>query len=135
MSSLHAFLSATLADRHIGDEELPLIRERLFADGELTLEDVKLLIELYCGSGEPSAAFSRLLFDVLEEVLLADGEISPSEQYYLLKLLYSDRVVRDAEREFLKKLRAGLIIRSPEFESLYQTAMQSPNRDWCVGGA
>lgn len=134
MSRLHDFVARTIADRRIDDDELPLIRDQLYADGELTLEDVKVLIELYCGCDEPSAKFSRLLFTVLEEVLLEDEEISPSEQYYLLKLLYADRVVRDTEREFLRKLRSKLKSRSPEFEALYQTALSSPNTNWCVGG-
>ncbi len=134
MSRLHDFVATTLADRQITDDELPQIREKIYADGELSLGDVKLLIELYCGSDEPSPQFSRLLFAVLEEVFLADGELSPSEQYYLLKLLYSDRVVRDSEREFLKKLRTKLKSRSPEFEALYETAMNAPARNWSVGG-
>jgi hypothetical protein len=134
MSQLHDFIATTLADRQISDAELPKIRERLYADGELSQEDVKLLVELYCGCDEPSAKFSKLLFGVLEEVLLADDEISPSEQFYLLKLLYSDRVVRDSERAFLKKLRGRLSRKVPEFEALYETAMKAPDRNWSVGG-
>ncbi len=132
MSRLHDFVATTLADRHISDAEVPLIREQLYADGELSHDDVKLLIELYCGSKEPSPSFSRLFFAVLDEVLLADGEISPSEQFYLLKMLYSDRVIRDPEREFLRKLRTKLPGRSPEFESLCQTALGAPNKNWIV---
>ncbi len=134
MSRLNDFIATTLADRQITDDELPQIRERLYADGELSQDDVKLLVELYCGCEEPSAKFSKLLFAVLEEVLLADDEISPSEQYYLLKLLYSDRVVRDSERKFLKKLKGKLSRKLPEFEALYETAMNSPDRNWNVGG-
>jgi hypothetical protein len=134
MSPLYDFVATTLADRQISDDELPLIREKLYADGELSMDDVKLLVELYCGCDEPSPSFSRLFFAVLEEVFLADDEISPSEQYYLLKMLYSDRVVRAAEREFLQKLRAKLPRHSPEFEALYETAMHAPDRDWSVGG-
>jgi|GEM_PF-3288970 hypothetical protein len=134
MSRLNDFIATTLADRQISDDELPQIRERLYADGELSQEDVKLLVELYCGCDEPSPKFSKLLFGVLEEVLLADDEISPSEQFYLLKLLYSDRVVRDSERQFLKKLRGKLSRKAPEFEALYETAMKAPDRNWSVGG-
>jgi hypothetical protein len=134
MSRLNDFISTTLSDRRVSDAELPLIREQIYADGELSIGDVKLLVELYCGSEEPSPLFSRLLFGVLEEVFLADDELSPSEQYYLLKLLYSDRVVRDEEREFLKKLRGKLPRRSPEFEELYATALAAPAKNWSVGG-
>ena len=132
MSRLHDFVATTLADRRISDAEVPLIREKLYADGELSQGDVKLLVELYCGTEEPSPSFDRLFFAVLEEVLLADGEISASEQYYLLKMLYSDRVIRDQERDFLRKLRTKLPSRSPEFESLCQTALGAPDRNWTV---
>jgi len=135
MSRLHDFVTTTLADRQISDDELPLIREKLYADGELSQGDVKLLVELYCGCDEPSPSFSRLFFAVLEEVLLADDEISPSEQFYLLKMLYSDRIVREDERAFLRKLRAKLPSRSPEFESLFETAMNAPTQNWSVGGS
>jgi len=135
MSRLHDFVSTTLADRQISDAELPLIREKLYADGELSQGDVKLLVELYCGCDEPSPQFSRLFFAVLEEVMLVDDEISPSEQYYLLKMLYADRIVREDEREFLRKLRGKLPRRSPEFESLYETAMNAPTQNWSVGGS
>lgn len=135
MSRLHDFVTTKIADRQISDDELPLIREELYADGELSQADVKLLVELYCGCDEPSPLFSRLFFAVLEEVMLADDEISPSEQYYLLKMLYADRIVREDEREFLRKLRGKLPRRSPEFESLYETAMNAPTQNWSVGGS
>jgi hypothetical protein len=134
MSRLHDFVATMSSDRRISDDELPLIREQIYADGELSLDDVKLLVELYCTCGDPSPQFCRLLFGVLEEVLLADGEISPSEQYYLLKLLYTDRVIRESEREFLKKLRGKLPQRTPEVEELIATALAAPARDWSVGG-
>jgi hypothetical protein len=132
MSRLHEFVATTLADRQISDAEVSQIRQHLYADGELGLDDVKLLIELYCGTEEPSTTFSKLFFSVLEDVLLADGEISQSEQYYLLKMLYSDRVIRDTERDFLKKLRKKLSKRSPQFEELCQTALAAPNKNWTV---
>jgi hypothetical protein len=43
-------------------------------------------------------------------------------------------VVRDEEREFLKKLRGKLPRRSPEFEELYATALAAPAKNWSVGG-
>jgi hypothetical protein len=134
MSRLHDFITTTLADGQVSDAELPLLREKLYADGELSQDDVKLLVELYCGCDDPSPLFGRLFFAVLEEVMLADAQISPSEQYYLLKMLYSDRIIREDEREFLRKLRASLPRRTPEFESLYDTAMNAPTQQWSVGG-
>ena len=59
----------------------------------LNLDDVKLLVQLYCEADHRCPAFEDLFFDVLEEVLLEDGQIQPAEQFYLLKMLYSDRKI------------------------------------------
>lgn len=134
MSKQFEFLSATLANKKIDDAEVAAIREHIHADGQLDIEDVKLLIELYCEAREYPAAFENLFFDVLKQVMLADGEVSPIDQFYLLKMLYSDRVIRERELDFLRKLKRDAKHFSPEFESLYQNAVESPRTNWDVGG-
>lgn len=134
MSSFHEFVSALLADKEIDDAEVPLIREHLYQDGHLDLDDVKLLVELYCGATGYCSAFEDLFFSVFEEVLLADGEIQPSEQFYLLKMLYSDRIIRDREKDFLLKLREAARFTTPEFEALCKEAFQAHPVAWSVGG-
>jgi hypothetical protein len=134
MSQLHQFLATIQNDGVICDNEVPLIRQKLSEDGELDLEDVKLLIELYCESENRSPAFDSLFFSVLEGVFLADGQITPSEEYYLLKMLYSDREIREPELEFLRRLRKQLPQRSANFEALFETALNSPKKNWSVGG-
>ena len=134
MSTFYEFVAETLADRHIGDAEVPLIREHLYRDGRLDLDDVKLLVELYCKATDYCPAFEDLFFSVLGEVFLADGEIQPSEQYYLLKMLYSDREIRDREREFLLKLKQKAEQTTPEFEALIDQALQCHSTAWSVGG-
>ena len=71
---------------------------------------------------------------VLEEVILEDGQIQPSEQYYLLKMIYSDRVINDREREFLRKLKETATSISPDFEALCDTALDAPDTNWDIGG-
>lgn len=134
MSRLYDFLQDNLADRKITDAEVPAIRERLYADGQLNLDDVKLLIELYCEADSRCPAFEKLFFSVLEDVLLEDGEIQPGEQYYLLKMLYSDREIQQPERAFLQSLRQRASVRTPEFNALCETALAAPSRNWGVGG-
>jgi hypothetical protein len=134
MTRLQDFVAQKLADRKVCDAELPAIRERLYADGQLNLDDVKLLIELYCEADRRSPAFEQLFFAVLEEVLLEDGEIQPGEQYYLLKMLYSDREIQPAERTFLQNIRQRLRSRPPEFEALCETALAAPSKHWTTGG-
>ncbi|OHB66197.1 MAG: hypothetical protein A2V70_12700 [Planctomycetes bacterium RBG_13_63_9] len=134
MSNFHEFVSATLADKRITDSEVPLIRERLYQDGCLDLEDVQVLVELYCGASEYCPAFEELFFSVLEEVFLVDDEIQPAEQFYLLKMLYSDREIRDREKDFLLKLKQTASHTTPEFEALCDEALRAHPTAWSVGG-
>lgn len=134
MSTFHEFVAETLSDKRIDDQEVALIRDRLCQDGWLDLDDVKLLVEFYCSARDRSPAFEDLFFQVLEKVFLADGEIGPSEQFYLLKMLYSDREIHQREREFLLKLRRGVSRVTPEFDALCKEALQAHPTDWDVGG-
>ena len=134
MSDFHQFVSTILADKTIDDSEVHLIRDRIYQDGLLDLEDVKLLVELYCGAREYCPAFEDLFFSVLEEVILEDGQIQPSEQFYLLKMVYSDRVIHDREREFLLKLQASASSVSPDFQALCDTVLVAPASNWDLGG-
>jgi len=134
MSQFYQLLAQIQADRGITDDEILPIRQYIEADGKLDLDDVKLLIELYCDADDRCPAFDELFFSTLERVFLADGQISPSEEFYLLKMLYSDREIREPERNFLRQLRKQLPKRSASFESLFDTAMNSPAKNWSVGG-
>ena len=134
MTTFNEFVSAMLADHKIDESEVPRIRQYLYQDGRLDLEDVKLLVELYCTAAEYCPAFEDLFFDVLDKVILADGEIQPAEQFYLLKMIYSDRVIRGREREFLVKLRRTAAITTPDFEALCDEAFSAHPTAWSVGG-
>ena len=79
-------------------------------------------------------AFEDLFFDVLEKAILADGRIQASEQFYLLKLLYSDREIRDREKDFLLKLKREARQTTPEFDALCDEALQAHPTAWSVGG-
>ena len=134
MPRCRELLSTTLANQKIDDDEVGTIREQIYRDGHLDLEDVRLLIELYCEAREYPAAFETLFFDVLKKVFLADGEVTPEEQYHLLKMLYSDRVIRNRELEFLRELKREAKHVSPEFDTLCQNAFEAHPTNWNVGG-
>ena len=127
-------LSTILANQKIDDGEVGAIREQIYRDGQLDLDDVRLLIELYCEAREYPATFETLFFDVLKKVFLADGEVTPDEQYHLLKMLYSDRVIRTRELEFLRELKREAKHVSPEFDTLCQNAFEAHPTNWNVGG-
>jgi hypothetical protein len=134
MSQLYQFLATIQANGKICDDEVSLIRQKLGEDGQLDGDDVKLLVTLYCETGNRCPAFDTLFFSVLEKVLLTDGQISPSEEFYLLKMLYSDRTIHEPEREFLRRLRKQLPERTASFDHLFDTAMESPASNFSVGG-
>ena len=134
MSQLHQFVAKIHADGKICDDDAAQIARQLESDGQLDIADVKLLVELYCGTKQRCPVFDELFFAVLEKVFLSDGQISPSEEYYLLKMLYSDREINEREREFLRRLRKQLPERTATFEALFDTAINCPNTNWSVGG-
>jgi hypothetical protein len=125
MSQLYQFLTKIQANGQICDEEVSQIRQKLGEDGQLDGNDVKLLVTLYCETENRCPAFDSLFFSVLEKVLLTDGQISPSEEYYLLKMLYSDREIRQPERDFLQRLRKQLPERTATFDHLVDEAMSA----------
>jgi hypothetical protein len=134
MSRCVELLRTTLANKKIDEEEVDVIREQINRDGQLDLEDVRLLIELYCEAREYPAAFESLFFDTLNKVFLADGEVTPDEQYHLLKMLYSDRVIRNRELEFLHELKRDSRHVSPEFQTLCENAFDAHPTNWNLGG-
>jgi len=105
MAGLYELQSELLADKKITRDEVALIGEQIRSDGRLDLDDVKFLVELLAGADEVCPEFDKLLFPTLKEVLLRDGAIGLDEQFYLLKLLYSDGHVRECEKAFLRELK------------------------------
>lgn len=130
MTGLQDLRDELLSDGRISEGEVDVLRDYLQRRGSLDMEDVKFLVELLAGAREVCPAFDDLFFPALKQVLLEDGRIGPDEQFYLLKMLYSDGVVRDSEKQFLRELRAEVRESSPEFEQLCETALAAPARGW-----
>jgi hypothetical protein len=134
MPRLHELRSQLLSDGRITEIEVDVIRQQIRRDGQLDLDDVKFLVELLGEAREVCPAFDDLFFPALKQVLLADGGIGHDEQFYLLKMLYSDGQIRESEKRFLRELRAEADHVSPEFEQLCQTAFAAHPTHWDVGG-
>ncbi len=134
MANLYRLQSELLKDHTITNDEVAIIRNHIEEDGQLDLDDVKFLVSLLSDAQEVCSEFDDLFFPVLKNVVLADGRISMDEQFYLLKMLYSDGHVRDCERDFLFELRDELAETTPEFEALCEQVLTVPSRGWSVGG-
>jgi len=134
MGRLHQFRELLLQDGKITDDEVEVIRQYIRQDGKLDLDDVKLLVELQSEATEVSPAFDELFFPVLKEVILADGRVGLDEQFFLLKMLYSDGRVREREKQLLLELRRDAREVTPEFEALCEEAFAAAETNWSVGG-
>ena len=134
MPSLNQLRSELLTDRKITDAEVEVIRDHIRRDGRLDLEDVKFLVGLLSEAREVCPAFDELFFPALKEVVLEDGRIGQDEQFYLLKMLYSDGHVRPSEKQFLLELREEAQEVTPAFEALCDAALAAHPTSWDVGG-
>jgi len=134
MAKYHEVVQQILADGKIEPGELELLCEHVYRNGSPSIDDVRLLVELYTGANGLTPEFEDFFYGVLKKVILTDGEIQPGEQFYLLKVIYSDRVIRPRELAFLRELRREAKQITPDFEQLCQHAFNAPSTNWSVGG-
>ncbi len=134
MGNLYQLQERLLADDRITADEVEVIHNYIHEDGELDMEDLKFLVNLLSSAREVCSEFDDLFFPTLKQIVLADGKIGSDEQFYLLKMLYSDGLVRDVERDFLFELRNEATDVPPEFEALCEEILTVPDRNWDVGG-
>ncbi|MEQ8785719.1 MAG: hypothetical protein RIC55_05450 [Pirellulaceae bacterium] len=132
MSSLHEMRDEILRDHKITPNEVEVLRQYIARDGRLDMEDVKVLVNLLSDAREVCPEFDALFFPALKAVILEDGKIGPDEQFYLLKMLYSDGEIRESETRFLLELRNEAREVPPEFEQLCETALAAHPTNWSV---
>jgi len=112
-------------DLQIDDADWKRIRELLPPAGQPSADDLHALVEMRAEARSVCPAFDSYFFPAFKAHVLADGSISTMEQFQLLRMLYGGGGVDAAERRFLQDLRGALKSPTPEFESLYQLAVQS----------
>jgi hypothetical protein len=122
MTSARHFIEKMLEDRIIDENEVAEIADFIAQDGVLDMDDVKLLVELYCGASSYPESFEELFFGVLRSVLMEDNQILAAERFYLLKMLHAGRSVRPAELAFLEQLKRDASAPCPELEKLIAVA-------------
>ena len=125
MPTLCELSKTTLVDRVIGNDDVLAIREALASCRNVDLAEVGLLVEIYCDAKSYTKEFEDLFFSTLKEVILRDGDIVPSEQFYLLKMLYSDRKIRPRELQFLRELQQEACHVPAEFTELCKEAFHA----------
>ncbi len=133
MAGLQNIQDELLCDGRITRCEVEKIKDYMAADGQLDYQDARFLVELLKKADDVCKEFDDLFFPCLREIILQDGQIGMDEQFLLLQMLYSDGEVRPREREFLSQLYRDVDNVTPEFEQLYQTAMQCKSENWDLG--
>jgi hypothetical protein len=123
LRSLKAQILIEGQDLSIDDSDVARIRACLPSDGTLSHDDIMVLGEMRTEARTVCPAFDKLFFPAFKAYLLADGKITLSEQFLLLRMLYGGGGVDEAERRFLRELRQEAREVSPEFERLYAQAM------------
>jgi hypothetical protein len=134
MNRLQELRRHVLQDRQISRSEVAVIRDYIDQDGELNLQDMKVLVELLSDADDVCPEFDELFFPAMRKIVLQDGRIGEDEQFYLLKMLYSDGHIRESEKSFLTELCRDAREVSPEFEALCETALGAHATNWDVGG-
>src|SRR4051794_1062373 len=104
MAHLDKLAARVLADGHIDDDEVEVIRKELYADGKIDQDEVEFLIGLRNQAKATCPAFETLLFGAVKEYVLADGRIDQEEVAWLRKMLYADGKIDPAEKKFLADL-------------------------------
>lgn len=130
MANLIQIREELLSDGKITVNEVEKIKEHMAADGQLDIQDARLLVELMKDAKEVCAEFDELFFPCLREIILKDGLVGMDEQFVLLQMLYSDGEVRDCERKFLTDLYRSVDEVTPEFHQLCETALNCDDKDW-----
>ena len=119
MADWKALLHKTLlADGSIDAAETAALRAEILADGVVDREEVEFLTDLRNSARQSSPEFIAFFFDAVAQHLLADGKLDAEEAVLARRILFADGVIDDAERAFMKGLRAKAKAISTEFEAL-----------------
>lgn len=135
MTTYQQLVNDICARQEVTADEIDQLYSFVYRNHKPTLDDVRELTNVYVGLRQPSDKFDKFFFGALKKIILEDGVVNPAEQFYLLKLLYSDRNVRQVELQFLRELKREARVTTPEFDALCQQAFQVSGSTWDVGGA
>ncbi|MCE9533961.1 MAG: hypothetical protein K8T89_22990 [Planctomycetes bacterium] len=111
-------------DLQIDEADWARIRALLPETGEPSRDDLRVLLDMRTEARVVCPAFDSYFFPAFKANLLADGKISTTEQFEILRMLYSGGGIDATERRFLQDLRRALREPSPEFEAMYKQAMR-----------
>jgi uncharacterized membrane protein YebE (DUF533 family) len=118
-------MAALLADGHIDEREVEIIRKEFYADRRIDRSELEFLLEARRKAQSSVPSFEKLLFEAMRAVILADGHISPEEVGWIRAFILADGKADAAEKHWLKELRHLADSVCPEFLALYNQLMAS----------
>jgi hypothetical protein len=118
----------------IDSPELELLRRELYAGGKIDRPAADFLVELHKRVQHTTPAFERFFYQAVKHHVLANGRIGAEETAWLRQMLFSDRRLRDEERQFLHELKGEARQVGPEFEALFKECMKQPMEQHTAGG-
>jgi hypothetical protein len=122
-------INLVLADGVIEDSEVKVLRKELYKDGKIDRKEVEFLIDLRNKAQKKAKdkpvnpTFERFFFKAIEDNVLEDGVISPTEAKWLRTMLFADKKIDPGEKKFLKSLKSKAKSTSKAFDALYDECM------------
>jgi hypothetical protein len=133
MTDLRQIEQNILATGKVGSADLNVLRQTLYAGGNVQRREADFLVELHKRVQHMTPAFEEFFYQAIKDHILADGQIDTEEAAWLRQLLYADGKIDDRERKFLHELKGEARQVSPEFELLFAQSMKQPPEQHTCG--
>ena len=114
-----------LAEGHIDTKEVRILRQAFLDYDRIDAEELVFLKELRNQAKSYVKPFTELYIDSVKNYMLAEGGyLNPEKAKWLRQAIFADGRVDDDEKRLLRELKAEAKQTSPEFEALYQAAVE-----------
>jgi hypothetical protein len=114
-----------LAEGHIDTKEVRILRQAFLDYDCIDQEELLFLKELRNQAKSYVKPFTELYIDSIKNYMLADGGyLNPEKAKWLHQAIFADGQVDEDEKHLLRELKTEARQISPEFEALYQAAVE-----------
>jgi len=122
-----------LATGKVDGPELEVLRQHLYAGGNIDRQKADFLVGLYKRVQHRTPAFDQFFYQAVKDHILAHGRIDAEEAAWLRRMLFADGKIDDEERKFLHELNGEAKEVSREFEALFAETMKQPPEQHTCG--
>ena len=126
MLKLRQIEQRIMAKGKVDSPELEVLREQLYAGGNIDRERADFLVELHKRVQPRTPAFENFFYKAIKDHILANGRIDAAEAEWLRRMIFSNGKIADEDRQLLHELRGEAKDVSHDFERLFAEAMKQP---------